>query len=421
MRIIIYSPFFVLEVRLNAPRQGIYAALIATSFAIHAVLMIQGAEHQLAVTRAAQGQLMTSQLVADSLAAVVAVDTIGLALLTGRYTERADVASVRVLTATGQVLASGGTAPTRGGQLFKQAVKLDQRTVGQVELTLIEPTRGEIIHYQWLPLLLSALLHAVLWLLYRVVARPSRLPVMAAVMPSVVVPLEPMPAGSTAAVDAAPLADASTVSPAEAPVDMPVRLTVGFDDPRQLLDTLSPSLAEPYYLLCQTLLDQAMRGLAQSQDHTAPTCKMLRKFNAQGALVGLSGAPAAMLAEYAIELACLFNLLATVVYRSHREQKHFALHTRALVAVSQPQQNHPQLVEKLLPYARSHGVLVHATENVMSALLRRTPLSPLEHPLNSLMREAMHVDGLSAEQASRIGRVRDQILRGTSPDSVPHG
>ncbi|MFA9203535.1 MAG: hypothetical protein ACEQSD_06020, partial [Flavobacteriales bacterium] len=101
---------------MNAPRQGIYAALLATSFAIHAVLMIQGAQHQLAVTRAAQGELMTGQLVADSLASVMVTDTVGLALLTGRYTERADVASVRILTANGQVLASGGAAATRGGQ-----------------------------------------------------------------------------------------------------------------------------------------------------------------------------------------------------------------------------------------------------------------------------------------------------------------
>ena len=100
----------MLEVRLNAPRQGIYAALLVTSFALHAVLMIQGTEHQLAVTRAAQGELMTGQLVADSLSSVVAADTVGLALLTRRYTERADVASVRILNATGQVLASGGTA-----------------------------------------------------------------------------------------------------------------------------------------------------------------------------------------------------------------------------------------------------------------------------------------------------------------------
>ncbi len=428
MRIIIYSPFFVLEVRLNAPRQGIYAALLATSFAIHAVLMIQGAQHQLAVTRAAQGELMTGQLVADSLASVMATDTVGLALLTGRYTERADVASVRILTANGQILASGGAAATRGGQLFKQAVKLDQRTVGQVELTLIEPTRGEMIHYQWLPLLLSALLHALLWLLYRVIARPSRQPVLLNAPSAIVAPLAPIPTDEVVVVTPPSPSDSGSVQASAAAVNMPVQLSFGFEDPRQLLDTLSPSLAEPYYLLCQTLLDQAIRGLAQSQDSIAPTCKVLRKFNAQGALVGLSGAPTAMLAEYAIELASVFNLLATVVYRRHREQKHFALHTRALVTANQPQPNttmpnsaipnHAQLVEKLLPYARSHGVLVHAPEPLMGVLLRRTPLSPLEHPLNSLMREAMHVDGLSAEQASRIGRVRDQILRGTAVDSV---
>lgn len=416
MRIIIYSPFFVLEVRLNAPRQGIYAALLATSFAIHAVLMIQGTEHQLAVTRAAQGELMTGQLVTDSLSAVVAADTVGLALLTRRYTERADVASVRILTATGQVLASGGAAPTRGGQLFKQAVLLDQRTVGQVELTLIEPTRGEIIHYQWLPLLLSALLHALLWLLYRVIARAprSRVAVQSSAQPTASL-IPPAPSHALAAAPAL-LSEPSSESDSSKSdlntAEMPVMLTIGFDDPRQLLDTLSPSLAEPYFVLCQTLLEQAMRSLALAQNSSTPTCKVLRKFSTQGAYIGLSGAPVAMLAEYAIELASLFNLLSAVVYRRHREQKHFALHSRALVTVSQPAQTSLQTAEKLMPYVRSSGVIVHATEQLMSVLLRRTPLSPLEHPLNSLMREAMHVDGLSAEQALRIGQVRDRILKG---------
>ena len=400
---------------MNAPRQGIYAALLVTSFALHAVLMIQGTEHQLAVTRAAQGELMTGQLVADSLSSVVAADTVGLALLTRRYTERADVASVRILNATGQVLASGGTAATRGGQLFQQAVMLDQRKVGQVEISLIEPTRGEIIHYQWLPLLLSALLHALLWLLYRVLARPLRSAQLApASITPVAVPLHPATPTAPATTSEADLSATvlHTTSVATQPAEMPVMLTIGFDDPRQLLETLSPSLAEPYFVLCQTLLEQAMHHLALAQNSSTPTCKVLRKFSAQGAQVGLSGAPVAMLAEYAIELASLFNLLSAVVYRRHREQKHFALHSRALVTLTQANPSATQVVEKLMPEVKSSGVIVHAPEPLMSVLLRRTPLSPLEHPLNSLMREAMHVDGLSAEQALRIGQVRDRILKG---------
>ena len=406
----------MLEVRLNAPRQGIYAALLVTSFAIHAVLMIQGTGHQLAVTRAAQGELMTGQLVADSLSAVVATDTVGLALLTRRYTERADVASVRILNAAGQVLASGGAAATRGGQVFQQAVMLDQRKVGQVEISLIEPTRGEMIHYQWLPLLLSALLHALLWLLYRVMARPTRhaVSVVHTTATAVAVPLATAapatlnPSSALSDQTTQPEHDKTSVETAS----MPVMLTIGFDDPRQLLETLSPSLAEPYFVLCQTLLEQAMHHLALAQNSSTPTCKVLRKFSAQGAQVGLSGAPVAMLAEYAIELASLFNLLSAVVYRRHREQKHFALHSRALVALTQANPSATQVVEKLMPEVKSSGVIVHAPEPLMSVLLRRTPLSPLEHPLNSLMREAMHVDGLSAEQALRIGQVRDRILKG---------
>jgi len=355
---------------------------------------------------------MTGQLVADSLSSVVAADTVGLALLTRRYTERADVASVRILNATGQVLASGGTAATRGGQLFQQAVMLDQRKVGQVEISLIEPTRGEMIHYQWLPLLLSALLHALLWLLYRVLARPLRSAQLApASITPVAVSLHSVTPTAPATTSEADLS-AAILQAATLPAEMPVMLTIGFDDPRQLLETLSPSLAEPYFVLCQTLLEQAMHHLALAQNSSTPTCKVLRKFSAQGAQVGLSGAPVAMLAEYAIELASLFNLLSAVVYRRHREQKHFALHSRALVALTQANPSATQVVEKLMPEVKSSGVIVHAPEPLMSVLLRRTPLSPLEHPLNSLMREAMHVDGLSAEQALRIGQVRDRILKG---------
>ncbi|MEC7119140.1 MAG: hypothetical protein VXW65_04445 [Pseudomonadota bacterium] len=389
---------------MNAPRQGLYAALLATSFVIHAVLMVQGTEHQLSVTREAQGELMTRQLVVDTLSAVVANDTVGLALLTRRYSERPDVAQIRVLGAQGQVLASGGAALTRGGQVFQQQIELDQRPIGQVELTLIEPTRGEIIHHQWLPLLFSLLTHLMLWLLYRVVARPKRSIVTATVAAPVLPP---------STVDKPTVHSEPPQSPPPV-VDMPVELQIGFDDPRQLLDTLSPSLAEPYYLLCQTLLEQSITHLARLSGQSVPTCKVLSKFTVDGARIGLSGAPQAMLAEYAMELGSLFNLLAAVVYRRHREQKHFALHTRVAIAVTQPDQPAKETVERLLPYARSEGVVIHAPEKIVTALLHRTPLSPLEHPMNALMREAMHVDGLSAAQAQRIGQARDQILGGAS-------
>jgi len=49
----------------NAPRQGLYATLLAISYALHTTLIVEGTAHQLATTRDAQGQLLIRQLITD--------------------------------------------------------------------------------------------------------------------------------------------------------------------------------------------------------------------------------------------------------------------------------------------------------------------------------------------------------------------
>lgn len=401
---------------MNAPRQGLYAALLASSFALHAVLMIQGTAHQLDVTRAAQGELMSRQLAADALSGLVASDTVALALLTSRYGDRPDVAQLQILDAQKKVLASGGSAPTREGATFHQPVRIEDRTIGQIDLTLIEPSRGEIVRTQWLPLLLSLLLHVLLWLLYRVVARPAR-------QESTLVPA-PAPVSAPVAVAEPVVPVPPTTTPA-AVLDAPVVMRIGFDDPRQLLDTLSPGLAKPYFVLCQTLLDQSILALGKVTAD-APTCQMISIFDAEGARVGLSGAPERRLAEYAIELGSLFNVLAEFVYKRHREQKHFALHCAVAIAAKQDDKTARDLADQLLQHVKPNGVVVHVDEAVLTLLLRTCPLSALPHPIDAQMREAMVVDGLGAEQARRIADARNRILGGetkpattTSADQAP--
>lgn len=406
-RIIIDSPTFLPEVRLNAPRQGLYAALLATSFALHAAFMVQGTAHQLDVTRAAQGALTINQLAADAQMGLSTNDTVALALLTSRYGDRPDVASLRILAANKHVLSSGGNAPTRDGARFVQVVRVDQQQVGSVELTLIEPSRGEIVRAQWLPLLLSLLLHALLWGLYRVVARPPMIKTPSTTTPAVVVDTPPMPA---------------PVVPSPMPVPErhdPMVIRIGFDDPRQLLDTLSTGLAEPYFLLCQTLLDQSIRTLNRMQTATVPSVQVVSRFSAEGARVGLSGDTEAALAEYAVELASLFNALSEVVYRRHREQKHFALHCCIAVASVQADQTARVLADRLLKHVKPNGIVIHVGETVVTRLLRTCPLSALPHPLDAQMREAMVLDGVGAEQARRIADARNRILGAKREEEAP--
>ena len=91
---------------MNAPRQGLFASLLIVSFALHTFLLVIATTHQLNENRASQGQLMTSQLVTDSLAELDPANRVSLALLEIVIPLTQSVASIRILDANAQVLAS---------------------------------------------------------------------------------------------------------------------------------------------------------------------------------------------------------------------------------------------------------------------------------------------------------------------------
>jgi hypothetical protein len=70
---------------------------------LHTFLLVIATTHQLNENRASQGQLMTSQLVTDSLTELEPANTVSLALLANRYATNPSVASIRILDANKQV------------------------------------------------------------------------------------------------------------------------------------------------------------------------------------------------------------------------------------------------------------------------------------------------------------------------------
>ena len=159
---------------MNAPRQGLFASLLIVSFAFHTFLLVLATTHQLNENRASQGQLITSQLVTDSLTELEPANRVSLALLANRYATNPSVASIRILDANAQVLATGGLTKTREGEVFVRDALQNEKKVGIIEITLIEPSIGEILRTQWIAILCSLIFHALLWLAYRAIARPSR-------------------------------------------------------------------------------------------------------------------------------------------------------------------------------------------------------------------------------------------------------
>lgn len=403
---------------MNAPRQGLFASLLIISFALHVILMIHAASEQLSNTRAIQGELMTRQLAEDSLANLTPVDTVSLALLSNRYASRPDVASLKIMAPDGRVLTTSGASPTRAGEVFHKKILLDQREVGDIELTLIVPSIGEMIRDQWLPILLSLFIHTLLWLFYRVIARPTRQEYLDSLARErqLQEQLTSLRLRAEAAESAAiAMATVEEEDVEEAPVqpleDNPFVLHIGFADPKQLLGTLSPGLAQPYFNLCQTLLEQAIEQTKQHYAHDHIQVKVLQSFGERGAVVSATG-PAARTALFLTELAQLMNLLTDAVYRRHREIKRFALHTRCAIAEKHADQPAQALAHQLLEHVHSNELAVHLTDSQILQVQQHFQLASLANPSNAQMREALMVIAMNMDCAKFVEQARERILGG---------
>ena len=399
---------------MNAPRQGLYATIVAISFALHTGLIVEGAAHQLASTRNAQGQLLIRQLAEDATLGVARQDTVALALLANRYSQRPDVVSLRMLAADGHVLATGGNAPSRSGETFQQILLQDRAQSGQVELTLADISLGEIIRLQWLPLLLSLLIHGFLWLFYRVVARPKQLGLAETGLASDFSESEDKSTDHTSDGAPEPSLQLKTADSSTAKV-YPVILKITFDDPKSLLETLAPTIAQKYFALCQKLLEQAIRvlGAQMPNDGESTELTVITPFGMNGALVGVNQNSTPALGHLLL-LAQLFNLLSEAVYRRHRLEKRFALHTHTVISEANENDDAISQSSALLPHAKSNDVLLKVSESNLSRLLIQFSLTALEQPTDdaedSILKEVMRLNGLRTDQAQLIERARALIL-----------
>lgn len=376
---------------------------------------------------------MTRQLAEDSLANMMPVDTVSLALLANRYAERPDVASLKITATNGRVLTTGGAAPTRSGEVFHKKILLDKQPIGDIELTLIEPSFGEMIRDQWLPLLLAALIHILLWLLYRVIARPTRSEYLATLarerqlkeqVTALKLSVETAQKNAVIAQALAQqkkdgVATAQPATPAQVVEPVPdlsaaYVLRISFADPKQLLGTLSPGLARPYFNLCQTLLEQAIEQTRQQMQVTVD-CAVLQAFGENGAVVAVNRnekTTTPQVALFLVKLGKLFNELTDVVYRRHREIKRFALHTRC--AITEQQVDHPAqaLAQGLIQHVNSNELALHVSDEQVLLVQQHFQLAPFTNPTDAQTREALMVIAMNVECAKFVAQSRDRILSG---------
>ncbi len=412
---------------MNAPRQGLFASLLIISFALHTFLMVIATTHQLNANRANQGQLMTSQLVADSLSELEPANTVSLALLANRYATNPSVASIRILDAQKQVLATSGLAKTRQGEVFVRDALQNEKKVGSTEITLIKPSIGEILRTQWLAILVSFIIHALIWLAYRAIARPTRSELLARFnkearlkheIQQLLEALEAEKADKTLAIAQAK----QQVKPKPLKVEIPadfdhqqavIALNIQYYDPKQLMNTVNQSVSVPYFNLCQIFLNKSIELSAQHFKLNSKDFVVHQEFNQQGALLTVA-ADKPNAAHCILMIGSVFQLLSEVLYKRYREDKRFVLQTRCAVTteVEAMQLDAMQAADRLTHHLIAKEMALYLSNDLLKQIGENYQLVSMPNPTNVLTRHAFMINGMNAESAEIAQNLRTEILKG---------
>ncbi|ENV31863.1 hypothetical protein RFI36_17360 [Acinetobacter gerneri] len=411
---------------MNAPRQGLFASLLTISFALHTILLVIATTHQLNENRANQGQLMTSQLVTDSIAELDPANTVSLALLANRYATNPSVASIRILDANKQVLATGGMSKTREGDVFSREAVQNEKKVGSVEITLIKPSIGEILRNQWLAIFVSLIIHVLLWLAYRAIARPSRSEYLARInkearlkheIQALTKALEDEKHATAIAMAPKPQAPKEKVFP-KIPTELlkdeeTLALSIQFYDPKQLLNTVNQSVSAPYFNLCQIFLNKSIELCAAHFNLQSKDINVSQNFEYQGAVIQIaSRLPQAT--ECILMVGTVFQLLSEVLYKRYREDKRFVLQTRCAVstAVEAMQLNSVQAAERLAQHLIAKEMALHLDNEHLKQISENFQLVAMPNPTNVLTRHAFMINGMDNDSAETAQNIRTEILKG---------
>ncbi|MGM1004990.1 hypothetical protein [Acinetobacter haemolyticus] len=415
---------------MNAPRQGLFASLLIVSFALHTFLLVIATTHQLNENRASQGQLMTSQLVADSLAELEPANTVSLALVANRYATNPSVASIRILDANKQVLATSGMAKTRQGEVFVRDALQNEKKVGTVEITLIQPSIGEILRTQWLAIFASLFLHFLIWLAYRVIARPTRSEYLTRINQenhlkheiqrlTQALALEKQNA-ITLFAQAQQQAKTQNKTPAEKKPrestqldDHSLALNIQFYDPKQLLNSVNQSVSVPYFKLCQLFLDKSIDLSTKHYQIDSTQIHVVQEFSAEGATLSTtSEQPEAL--ECLMMIGAVFQLLSDVLYKRYREDKRFALQTRGAVAsaVDAMQLDAVEAAKRLTQHIHAKEAALHLNHEQLKTIQNHYELVAMPNPSNIMTRHAFMINGMNEECATVAQTLRTEILMG---------
>lgn len=416
---------------MNAPRQGLFASLLILSFALHCVLIVLAISYYLKDNRNIQGELLTRQLVTDSLTELNPANSISLALLATRYATNPNIASLRILDVNHQVLATAGANKTRNGDVFVRDAMSNEQKIGSVEVTLIKPSLGETLRNNWFPLFVSLLIHGLIWIAYRTIARPTRSEYLLKLQSQAQYKQEIQRLADELQHEkqqtSLALAKAQNLLQKQnTPLNLELEnglektessdylyLSIQFYDPKQLLGSVNQRTAQAYFNLEQLFLNKSIKQCIEHFGLDENTLEVIKPFFDDGALLRIKKSAKDAIPAM-ILLASLFQALSEATYSRYRQDKRFALQTRSAIAEELPsmQLTADKSAMRLAQYLHAKELAIYLSKPSFKHHRHYYQLLNLPNPSNALSREAQLIQGLSTEHAKLAEQMRDEILLG---------
>jgi hypothetical protein len=228
---------------------GRWAALLAASFVAHVALTVNSTDSALWNARGQEGSLLVQQLADAAAPLALSRDMVSLSVLASRYEGRPGIRSVRLYNGRHELIAETGDSSNEG-RLFTTSISLQQQALGNVELRLDKPSRSDLVRQSMGNILLSALLHGLIFMAglflrsNEAEARRGASPASSQRTP------EKMHAPA--------IAEAAT-APAEAALAESTLLHIALDDPNELLTRVNASMADELLSLLDQFIDRAAR------------------------------------------------------------------------------------------------------------------------------------------------------------------
>lgn len=404
---------------MKAPKLGLFVFILSISFIIHSLLFFMASNHLLQQNHAQQAQLLMKQLSQESAILLENENFVALALLAERYSSLPSVASLQLYDEQEQQIIVAGSHKTQTNKTITQDVKLDNKIVGHIELSLRENSSSEIFHVIWWAILFSLLLHLFVFFIYILVIRPRLSAYVQHLVEQEQIQAEILQLKQELQTERDQIAQLIDEYESYQPTEPEytehdnIVMNIKFHDPNQLFHSLSPILSQKYLQTCQVLLQRSVLLSCEQFNISPEKVSMLQSFNEQGASIGISSQT-----EYAIDCLMTINSLAhslfDTLHQTYKENKRFTLPICSAIAETSTQYDALTTATRLTQHLKAQQKAIYLKHEHLKPLTQSYQFTSFESPSNSLMRQSYLITGMNAQLANLVSELRANILHNPS-------